>query len=256
MATLRYVWNQYASPLMLLLLLVAVVVGVAVGVGLARVRVRRGKAPLSRGTYFVGVLLWLWLVGMVFVTLLGSRGIWGSGEVNLQLFLAWEEAWYAGDRTAWLYIVLNLALFLPLGVLLPLLETRFQKVTWVLGTAAVLSLAVELLQLVLRRGSADIDDWFLNVLGLLGLVSAPLCFGAEKTGEESRGLFAPAGGLCPGVLRDRAGLSGPALWDASHVERGAGRNVRGGGAHRLPAAGRGGDGSGVLCRTLDGGQLR
>ena len=144
MATLRYVWNQYASPLMLLLLLVAVVVGVAVGVGLARVRVRRGKTELPLGTYFVGVLLWLWLVGMVFVTLLGSRGIWGSGEVNLQLFLAWEEAWYAGDRTAWLYIVLNLALFLPLGVLLPLLETRFQKVTWVLGTAAVLSLAVEL----------------------------------------------------------------------------------------------------------------
>ena len=50
MNTLHYVWNQYASPLMLLLLLVAVVVGVAVGVGLARVRVRRGKAPLSRGT--------------------------------------------------------------------------------------------------------------------------------------------------------------------------------------------------------------
>lgn len=54
MATLRYVWNQYASPLMLLLLLVAVVVGVAVGVGLARVRARRGKTALPRGTYFVG----------------------------------------------------------------------------------------------------------------------------------------------------------------------------------------------------------
>ena len=131
MATLRYMWNQYASPLMLLLLLAAVVVGVAVGVGLARVRVRRGKAPLSRGTYLVGVLLWLWLVGMICVTLLGSRGIWGSGEVNLQLFLAWEEAWYAGDRTAWLYIVLNLALFLPLGVLLPLLEKTLSAAAWV-----------------------------------------------------------------------------------------------------------------------------
>ena len=142
MATLRYIWDQYASPLMLLLLLAAVGVGIVGGVVLGRVRVRRGKAPLSRGTYLVGVLLWLWLVGMVFVTLLGSRGIWGSGEVNLQLFLAWEEAWYAGDRTAWLYIVLNLALFLPLGVLLPLLETRFQKVTGVLGTAAVLTLVL------------------------------------------------------------------------------------------------------------------
>ena len=49
MATLRYVLNQYASPLMLLLLLAAVVVGVAVGVGLARVRVRPGKDPQSLG---------------------------------------------------------------------------------------------------------------------------------------------------------------------------------------------------------------
>ena len=48
MATLRYVWNQYASPLMLLLLLVAVVVGVAVCVGLARVRVRRVKGRARR----------------------------------------------------------------------------------------------------------------------------------------------------------------------------------------------------------------
>lgn len=192
MATLRYVWNQYASPLMLLLLLVAVVVGVAVGVGLARVRVRRGKAPLSRGTYLVGVLLWLWLVGMVCVTLLGSRGIWGSGEVNLQLFLAWEEAWYAGERTAWLYIVLNLALFLPLGVLLPLLETRFRKVTWVLGTAAVLSLAVELLQLVLRRGSADIDDWFLNVLGaFLGWCLLRFVLGLKKREKKAVGYLLP-----------------------------------------------------------------
>lgn len=58
MNTLRYVWNQYASPLMLLLLLAAVVVGVAVGVGLARVRVRRGKAPLS-----VGRILWAYCFG-------------------------------------------------------------------------------------------------------------------------------------------------------------------------------------------------
>lgn len=192
MATLRYVLNQYASPLMLLLLLAAVGVGIVGGVVLGRVRVRRGKAPLSRGTYLVGVLLWLWLVGMVCVTLLGSRGIWGSGEVNLQLFLAWEEAWYAGDRTAWLYIVLNLALFLPLGVLLPLLETRFQKVTWVLGTAAVLSLAVELLQLVLRRGSADIDDWFLNVLGaFLGWCLLRFVLGLKKREKKAVGYLLP-----------------------------------------------------------------
>lgn len=58
MATLRYVLNQYASPLMLLLLLVAVVVGVAVGVGLARVRVRRGRHRCP-----VGRILWAYCSG-------------------------------------------------------------------------------------------------------------------------------------------------------------------------------------------------
>lgn len=107
--------------------------------------------------------------------------------------------------------MLNLALFLPLGVLLPLLETRFQKVTWVLGTAAVLSLAVELLQLVLRRGSADIDDWFLNVLGaFLGWCLLRFVLGLKKREKKAVGYLLPPGGLRPGVLRDRAGLSGPA----------------------------------------------
>lgn len=190
--TLYYILNQYASPLTLLLLLAAVAIGVAAGIILARVRARRGKAALPRGTYFAGVLLWLWLVGMVCVTLLGSRGIWGSGTVNLHLFRVWEEAWYAGSRTAWLYIVLNLALFLPLGVLLPLLGTRFQKVTWVLGLAAVLSLAVELLQFALRRGSTDIDDWFLNVLGaFLGWCLLRFVLGLKKREKKAVGYLLP-----------------------------------------------------------------
>ena len=177
--------------------------------------------------------------------------------MNLQLFLAWEEAWYAGDRTAWLYIVLNLALFLPLGVLLPLLETRFQKVTWVLGTAAVLSLAVELLQLVLRRGSADIDDWFLNVLGaFLGWCLLRFVLGLKKREKKAVGYLLPPVACALVFCGIALAYQAQALWDASHAERGAGRNVRGGGAHRLSAAGRGGDGPGVLCRTLDRGQLR
>lgn len=88
--------------------------------------------------------------------------------------------------------MLNLALFLPLGVLLPLLETRFQKVTWVLGTAAVLSLAVELLQFVLRRGSADIDDWFLNVLGaFLGWCLLRFVLGLKKREKKAVGYLLP-----------------------------------------------------------------
>ena len=192
MYTLRYIWGQYASPLLFLVLLAAVGVGAVGGVVLGRVRARQGKAPLSRRTYLVGVLLWLWLVGMVFVTLLGDRGTWGSGAVNLQLFRAWQEAWFAGSRTAWLYLLLNLALFLPLGVLLPLLGTRFRNVTWVLGTAAVLSLAVELLQFVLRRGSADIDDWFLNVLGaFLGWCLLRFVLGLRERKKKAVGYLLP-----------------------------------------------------------------
>ncbi len=63
----------------------------------------------------------------------------------------------------------NVVLFMPFGILLPLLDLRFRSITKVILTAACLSLSIEAIQFALRfvgSGRAvDIDDVLLNTLG-------------------------------------------------------------------------------------------
>ena len=68
----------------------------------------------------------------------------------------------------------NIALFLPLGILLPL-ATKFRSLKQVMLVALLLSFSIEAIQFALRfignARAVDIDDVILNTLGaLLGFV--------------------------------------------------------------------------------------
>ena len=73
----------------------------------------------------------------------------------------------------------NVALFVPLGILLPLVSNRFLRLKRVLLFALLLSLSVELIQFLLlffgNPRAVDIDDVILNTLG------ACVGFGLYKT---------------------------------------------------------------------------
>ena len=79
----------------------------------------------------------------------------------------------------------NIALFLPFGILLPLLSDRFNSITRVLLLAAGLSLSIETIQLLSRfigsPRAVDIDDVLLNTLG------ACLGFAAYRVAKMKRG---------------------------------------------------------------------
>jgi glycopeptide antibiotics resistance protein len=63
----------------------------------------------------------------------------------------------------------NVALFMPLGILLPLIDTRFRTFKRMLLIGLALSLAIETVQFGLRfignPRAVDIDDVLLNTLG-------------------------------------------------------------------------------------------
>ncbi len=70
----------------------------------------------------------------------------------------------------------NIILFMPLGFLLALF---YRPISWkgILGIAVALSFCIEILQLVLRAGSFDVDDILLNTFGAVvgcGLLAAYL----------------------------------------------------------------------------------
>lgn len=65
----------------------------------------------------------------------------------------------------------NIIGFVPFGVILPLLSKRFRLFKKVMLTSLYLSLTFELIQLVFKFGSFDVDDLILNTFGgILGYI--------------------------------------------------------------------------------------
>lgn len=88
-------------------------------------------------------------------------------EINR--FLTYRRA--LGMKAVMLNIVGNIAAFVPLGILLPVFSMQCEKLWRTVLYSFELSFLVEVLQLVFRVGSFDVDDLILNTLGgLLGFL--------------------------------------------------------------------------------------
>lgn len=103
----------------------------------------------------------------------------GYGYANLHLFRAWREAWNRFSMKNWLNVLLNVAMFLPLGILLPLLVRQFKKWYFMLAAGFGISLIIEVIQFFSGSGMFDVDDLFANTLGamlgfcvVMGFISA------------------------------------------------------------------------------------
>lgn len=88
---------------------------------------------------------------------------------EISRFLNYREV--LGMRAVLLNILGNVVAFMPFGIFLPVFSVRCRKVCMTVYYSFELSLLVELLQLVTRVGSFDVDDLILNTLGgLLGFL--------------------------------------------------------------------------------------
>ena len=67
---------------------------------------------------------------------------------------------------AWINFLGNLLLFIPFGFLLPCLSRRNRHFGRLLLTALFLLTALEITQLFTLRGSFDVDDILLNLIGI------------------------------------------------------------------------------------------
>lgn len=60
----------------------------------------------------------------------------------------------------------NIAVFVPFGILLPLLRTGLRSLLRLTLVSVLCILLLELMQMLLRVGSFDIDDLLLNLIGV------------------------------------------------------------------------------------------
>lgn len=81
----------------------------------------------------------------------------------------------------------NIAAFIPFGMFLPILHPRFRSAIYMLLLTMEFSLAVELLQLVAKVGSFDVDDLLLNTLGgMLGYLAYKILDGIRRKKFETK----------------------------------------------------------------------
>lgn len=122
------------------------------------------RFPWGRAVLILALVGYLVVVG--YVTVLRSDH-YGWHYANTHLFRAWREAWNNFSEKNWLNVFLNIAMFVPLGILLPLLHKWFRKWYIMLPTGFLTSLAIEAVQYFSYRGLFDVDDLFTNTLGAM-----------------------------------------------------------------------------------------
>ncbi len=105
-----------------------------------------------------------YLLALLYLTLIRGMPM-GYRSINLHLFRAWREAWNNYSVKNWMNVLLNVAMFVPLGIMLPLMTAKLRKWYFSIGIGFCLSLAIELLQLWRCTGVCDVDDLFANTLG-------------------------------------------------------------------------------------------
>ena len=139
-------------------------------------RVRRGAARRTRGQEAARLLLVCYLAALLALTWVPAN-FWSMAWAKLfrgyqdAIHVAWLSGAFSlrpffldGGRFSW-QMGANVLLYLPLGVLLPLVwrEARWWTAA---GAGFALSLATELFQPIIGR-SFDVDDLLTNALGAL-----------------------------------------------------------------------------------------
>ena len=115
----------------------------------------------------IGILLLLgWGSILIYITLI-KRGYSEVSSYNLQLFWCIKEAWTMKEPFDWYFIVGNIFMFMPLGIILPI-GFHYMQSWWKVSIVGfVISASVELIQLIFHLGFFEFDDMFNNTLGTL-----------------------------------------------------------------------------------------
>lgn len=119
------------------------------------------KKQLLYGGLFTGYVLMV--IGVTFL----HRGANFHGGMELSFLSSYREAWYRFSVRHWQFVLLNIFMFVPFGILFPLLHSRFRRAMWTIGAALLFTLFIESFQLITGYGIFELDDIFNNLLGAI-----------------------------------------------------------------------------------------
>ncbi|MBO2535429.1 VanZ family protein [Rummeliibacillus suwonensis] len=148
---------------------------------------KKRDVGLNNRWHEVGIMaFWVYLIGLFYETIVPKNGVslqyagmrlhhLDSLGINFRLFRVFTDVYNAIHylnlwQPFFINFLGNIAIFMPIGFLLPLLWRKMEKFFFVLFTGLGLSLFIETMQLPQFR-STDVDDLWLNTLGaVIGFV--------------------------------------------------------------------------------------
>lgn len=125
---------------------------------------------LMKGTKKLKVSkLVLWSVFLIYMIVvlgatIGDR-VSGYESVNLHLFSSYKDVYNNFSLGEWRNIILNLLMFVPIGFIMPLIFKKCEcwYITYLVGFG--ITLFIEMLQFISKRGIFEFDDIINNTLG-------------------------------------------------------------------------------------------
>lgn len=160
----------------------------AVGVLLA-VRLYK-KGTFDKAQRVACIILFIWAAIVLFLTVLGRRlNREGIDNYNMELFSCYRMIIYNHDQTILSTTIQNIVMFIPIGFTLSAVFKDRHKLVLPLAITFILSLVIEVCQLLLKSGLFELDDLFNNTLGafigilLYMMIAYIIC---KRTGNEDR----------------------------------------------------------------------
>lgn len=178
-----YLWSYFLQmlPHLLCALLAAVCMCAAGALIFLIVRRFRPKfgASLLR-SFYIAFPLTCYYLSVIAITAFFMREP-GARTLQLIPFHGLVQAIRHGTAADWGQIIMNIVIFFPAGILPPFLSRTFRNRYRILLPGAMLSLLIELSQLIAQRGYCDIDDFLFNLLGTaIGALLYTACSAIRK----------------------------------------------------------------------------
>lgn len=82
-------------------------------------------------------------------------------------FSSYYEAWITRSFIGWRNILINIAMFIPFGILFPVAWSKNIKLKNFALIAGVATLSIEIVQYVSKKGLFEVDDLINNLIGAL-----------------------------------------------------------------------------------------
>lgn len=132
----------------------------------------------------IALLLFVIYAGCVFYLTIMGRDRNQHTDLLIVPFRRMLQQLQRGNREILRHTLLNVVMTVPLGILIPLIHPRLNKLSYAFLSGMMVSVLIETAQLVFKLGECDVDDIIANTLG--AVIGYLLCIFVQKINDAHR----------------------------------------------------------------------